>query len=440
MIRLANVLVADAPAAVTERLVHRLQQAGYHADSVDGDAALAARAAVERPDLILIGDAGHDGIAAATRLKADPATTDIPVVLLKSAPRAERVICALAAGCDDVIDVSADVTELIARLRPLLRLATMQAELRLRAGSAAGFGLDVAARPPPGDSRRPSILVAGDDPDQIDRLLAEDADVKAATDLFVAESLLERGGFDAAVLSTRGDKTDCLLAFAAQVRANPLLFNLPLVMVCAPGTAPARPYAFGISRMISRPVDPDLLRASVLALVRRQRLRWSLRGALAETLCPVTGDDATGTYGRAFLDVHLASRLAFALGHKRHLAVIVFVVSSLEGVRGHFGDEPAAQLFRQIGQWITGLVRAEDTVARLGDAEYCAILPDTALAEAEAVMHRIAGILSATDFAIPDVFEPIRAWLQVGAATAATGDDFARLIGRARTAFDGETR
>jgi two-component system cell cycle response regulator len=107
-------------------------------------------------------------------------------------------------------------------------------------------------------------------------------------------------------------------------------------------------------------------------------------------------------------------------------------------MRSHFGDEPARLLMRQLGQWVTGLVRAEDPTARFAEAEYCVVLPDTPLAEAEVVMHRIAGILSTTDFAIPDIYQPIRVWVQVGAAAAKPGDDPEQLYARARASLDVE--
>ena len=51
------------------------------------------------------------------------------------------------------------------------------------------------------------------------------------------------------------------------------------------------------------------------------------------------------------------------------------------------------------------------------------VLPDTPLAEAETVIHRIAGVLTYTDFAVREVYQPVKLWVQVGATDAQPGDE-----------------
>ena len=47
-------------------------------------------------------------------------------------------------------------------------------------------------------------------------------------------------------------------------------------------------------------------------------------------------------------------------------------------------------------------------------------------------MNRIAGVLTHTDFAIPDVYEVAQIWLQVGAAELGVNDTPETLVARAR--------
>ena len=51
-------------------------------------------------------------------------------------------------------------------------------------------------------------------------------------------------------------------------------------------------------------------------------------------------------------------------------------------------------------------------------------------------MHRIAGILSYTDFAVVDVFQPISIWVESGITSLELGDDIDILIDRARQNID----
>jgi len=84
----SKVLVADDDAVYRSWLILHLEQAGYAVISAaDGVEAL-SQVQVERPDLILL-DAmmpRMDGFEVLKRLKAEPATAGIPVVMLMAMP------------------------------------------------------------------------------------------------------------------------------------------------------------------------------------------------------------------------------------------------------------------------------------------------------------------------------------------------------------------
>ncbi len=440
MIRLANVLVVDARNAQTETLRAALGSASYSVTAVTTANEARKFAAVEHPDLVLLvaepgGNAG--ALALAADLKGPGATADIPVLLVADPVTPELCVQALEAGLDDVIAAGCATNELLARLRPLVRLATMHAELRLRASIARRFGVTARDRVFPGGSvvARPAVLVVGDNPTAIEAALAGDVDVVATENLFEAQDLLIQRNFDAAVVAF-SDPQDAVLGFCGQVRHNPRLFNLPIVLLAADGLDAAEAYRSGANRVLEWAADPRLLRSVILTLVRRQQLRWTIRGAMGESLTDGTRDTETISYTGPFLETYLQDRLALATASGRHLAVVFFSAPSIEGVRRQFGNDAALHLTRQLGQWITGLLRAEDLVARTRRHEFCVVLPDTPLAEAEVVMHRIAGVLAYTDFAVHDVYQPVKVWVQVGATDAHDGDDLPGLLSRARLNLD----
>ena len=436
MIRLANVLIIDANTARAEALKDRLARGGYHAglaDSADGGRHSARH---DHPDLILIGqpDQGEQ-VDLAVSIKQDIETADIPVVIVVDQLTAEMAGRVLDAGLDDTLAIGCDDAELFARMRPLVRLATMHAELRLRALTARSFGIAARERTGGVDDSKAAILIIGDAPQSVQTVLQGTGDLVCAASLYEAEDLLLQRNFDAAILSFNQDPEDGL-NFCSQVRNNPRLFNLPMVLLAGLGTDVTDAYRRGATRVLTRPVEPLILKAAVLTLVRRQQLRWSIRAALGDSLGPATSDPVTGAYGRAFLESYLASRIMAARTQDRHLAVVFFAAPNIEGVRRQFGDDAGLHLTQQVGQWITGLLRAEDLTASFKPNEFCVVLPDTPAHEAEVVMHRIAGVLAYTDFAVRDVYQPVKVWVQVGCTVVGPEDTLGSVLSRARQNLD----
>lgn len=434
MIRLANVLIVDGNASRAPELQERLGHGGYHATVLSATADALAHIRAEHPDLVLVGNpAGGDAMQLASELKNATETDDIPVLLLAETVTAELCQSALNAGFDDVLAADCDDVELNARLRPLVRLETMHAELRQRARIATRFNVDARERVSGPAGARPALLLIGDKVAAAQRLLTDIGDLSRAADLFEAEDVLSRRNFDAALISF-DDEPEGLLGFCSQVRNNPRLFNLPMVVLTTRGADDA--YRRGATRVLPPGTDPAVLHAVMLSLVRRQQLRWNIRAALGDSLAPATRDPLTGAYGRAFFDAYVSSRLELAKTQNRHLAVVFFAAPNIEGVRRQFGEDAALHLTQQVGQWITGLLRAEDLTAAYAPNEFCVVLPDTPLAEAEVVMHRIAGVLAYTDFAVREVYQPVKVWVQVGCTDARDGDDEASLLARARGNID----
>lgn len=439
MSHLASVLIAADGADFAAALLERLGRGGYQGRSVASGATALAQARHDQPDILIIGPglSDMDPLALGTAVKRDDACGNVPVVLIGAAPTPDLAQRAFEAGIDDVLADAFDMVPLVARIRPLLRISTMHAELRHRSAVSRQFGIEPPPSPGADPAAKPAVLLVGDERGDLGSLIADEADLTVSGNLFEAEDLLSERNFDAAVAVT-GTSVDDVLNFCSQVRNNPRLFNLPVLLVDAGGAGLdiVDAYRRGASRVLRTPLDPVQLRCAVLSLVRRQQLRWSIRRALGQMLSGPARDVVTGTYSSDFLVRYLGHRLAAAKSLQRHLSVLFFYVPSVDAVRQQFGDEPAHHLLVQLGQWIGGLLRGEDVTARYQGNEFCVVLPDTPLEEADVVMHRIAGVLSYTDFAVKDVYQPVKVWVQVGSAAAAPDDTVETLVARARAKLD----
>jgi putative two-component system response regulator len=132
---------------VLRRLMTRL---GYDVVTAsDGESALQS-VVRDRPDLILldVNMPGIDGFEVCHRLKADPATRLIPVVLVTTLTASEDRIRGIEAGADDFLSKPPVIPELEARVRSLTRLKRYTDELDSAEAVILSLGLTIEARDP----------------------------------------------------------------------------------------------------------------------------------------------------------------------------------------------------------------------------------------------------------------------------------------------------
>jgi two-component system cell cycle response regulator DivK len=107
-----------------DMLKRRLERKGYRvAVAVDGRQGL-EMAASEGPDLILMDMSlpEIDGWEAARRLKADPASSRIPLIALTAHAMAGDRQKALESGCDDYDTKPVDLPRLLEKIEALLKI------------------------------------------------------------------------------------------------------------------------------------------------------------------------------------------------------------------------------------------------------------------------------------------------------------------------------
>ncbi|HKU56290.1 MAG TPA: response regulator [Gaiellaceae bacterium] len=117
-----RVLVSDDEDDVRDLVVYRLSRSGYDVvEALDGEEAF--RLATEQtPDLIVLDVMMPrvDGYELTRRLRAEPATSRVPVILLTARTQENDVSQGFEAGADDYLKKPFNPDELLARVRAVL--------------------------------------------------------------------------------------------------------------------------------------------------------------------------------------------------------------------------------------------------------------------------------------------------------------------------------
>ncbi len=143
-----KVLVVDDTPQNVKLLADLLGVKGYAvATAVNGEEAL-ARVAADAPDLVLLDVMmpGLSGYDVCTRLRADPRTALLPVVLVTSLDPQQERIKGIEAGADDFLPKPINQAELFARVRSLLRIKALQDEVRRQAAALQEWNVALEER------------------------------------------------------------------------------------------------------------------------------------------------------------------------------------------------------------------------------------------------------------------------------------------------------
>lgn len=131
MMSKGKILAVDDTPASLRLLTEILKEEGYEVRSaISGELALHA-AANNPPDLVLldIRMPGMDGYEVCRRLKADPATRDVPVIFVSAVTETDEKVQGFALGAVDFVTKPYQYEELIARLRTHLELHRLRHHL-----------------------------------------------------------------------------------------------------------------------------------------------------------------------------------------------------------------------------------------------------------------------------------------------------------------------
>jgi two-component system, cell cycle response regulator len=420
----ARILVVD-DVEVNVRLLEAKLSAEYFnvLSANDGYAALKI-AAEERPDLILLDVMMPklDGFEVCRRLKADEATSDIPVVMVTALSETSDRVRGLEAGADDFLTKPVNDIGLFARVRSLVRLRRMMDEWRHREDVYGRFSALMEESRAAEEASPARILLWEESAFAATRL----ADMLSplANELIrpsAPEDLAPQceGSVDLVILNTTG-KVDAL-RIVGKLRAQEMSRLVPILLIGDPEELPrvAKGLDLGATDYLLRPLDRNEIVARVRTQVRRKRLQDRLQENYRKSLSLALTDGLTGLYNRRYLGVHLDGLLARLADGATGPSLLLIDIDWFKRVNDTHGHAAGDAVLRELTSRIARYVRTFDLFARYGGEEFVVVLPETDRRVAEGVAERLRMVVAEMPFRVGEAATEVSVTISIGLAVTA---------------------
>jgi two-component system cell cycle response regulator len=425
----ARVLVVDDVEVNVRLLEAKLSSEYFTVIGASGGAQALELARSERPDIVLLDVMmpEMDGFEVCRRLKADPATADIPVVMVTALSEVADRVRGLQSGADDFLTKPVNDVALFARVRSLVRLKRMMEEWRLREEVYGRFDTVIA------DTNR-----RAEDVSLARVVLWEESGFAAerVTEMLqgVASAVLrptspEQLGemtdpsTDLAILSLAGQQD--ALRLVAQLRGSEASRLVPILLVADSEDLPrlAKGLDLGANDYLVRPIDRNELTARARTQIRRKRLQDRLQDNYQRSLALALTDSLTGLYNRRYLMAHLDGLMSRAADGAQGPAVLMLDIDYFKRVNDGYGHPAGDAVLREVASRIARHVRGFDLVARYGGEEFVVVMPETQFAVAAMVAERLRNVVASKPFPLGEGLGELEMTISVGIALTRDGGD-----------------
>ncbi len=332
--------------------------------------------------------------------------------------------------------------QLRVRVDVILRLLTMQRELRRRIMVAAPFRmgegpeklLSLDARPSPALARPRIVYIDLAREQELDvvEALACVGDVVRYSDTGLAANDLRSLRADLCVLRADGNDGDAI-EFMLGLRNQPGLFNLPQILI-TPTLADdtlGNLYGSGVTDILVGSIDRIGLLSHLRSVIRLQHMRAELCQACRETPDVLVTDHQTGAFSHGFGMAYLDDLLLDGRKRKWPVSGALFRIADIAQINAQYGYAVGDYLLRHMVELLCRFKRSEDVVARIDGATVLTVFPDTDPHGARAAVSRLTSVLRFRNCTLPgsSVSLPLRVESSlVSSIDATTAIDFLQML------------
>ena len=431
----ARILVVDDLAPNLHLLKVKLQAEYYDVVTARSGYEALDIAGKEKLDLILM-DAmmpGMNGFEACEKLKQNPKTWHIPVIMVTALEETKDRIAGLEAGADDFITKPIDDFNLMARVKSLLRLKMVTDQLLSHTGHTKGNSRPLLEKI---HDRSGKILLVEDHDfraEKISKPLLKKHKVVVESDPDKAVKLAS-SGMDLIIVSLVSENFDGLRV-CASLRFKEDSRDIPILIVGDPEDEARliRAYDIGINDTLMRPIEKQEMHARVNTLLRRKLYADSLRENFNENLEMVVSDPLTGLGNRRYFDRTIEPFFEALEDKDEAFSIMVFDIDHFKRVNDILGHDMGDQILKEVATRLVTNMRAVDVVSRYGGEEFMIAMPKTEENDALVAADRIRALIAGTPIYVDG--QALRITTSAGVAQVQKGEQLRDVFKRADDAL-----
>lgn len=369
---------------------------------------------------------GMDGFEVCRRIKANPQTMHIPVVMVTALDQVSDRVAGLTAGADDFLTKPVNDMALISRVKSLVRIKMMTDELRSRANTSEQMGLE------DGDFLQSllhheggQILLVDDMRSSSERVRKQ---VRGKFELMLEndpQRALQRCSdetFDCVMINLNMNTYDAL-RLCSQLRSLETTRMLPILVLADESDEGRimRALDLGVNDYIRQPVDRNELLARMQTQVLRKRYTDALRDSIQHTMEMAIMDGLTKLYNRRYMTTHLDALLKNAREKQKPLSLLLMDIDFFKSVNDTYGHDAGDEVLQEFSNRMRKNTRGIDLVCRYGGEEFVVVMPDTDHSLAMVVAERIRKKVAEKSFIIHKGRQMIDVTVSIGLASTPNG-------------------
>jgi two-component system cell cycle response regulator len=374
-----------------------------------------------------------DGFEVCRRLKSNPATHHIPVVMVTALDQPSDRVRGLEAGADDFLTKPVGDVALIARVRSLARLKLVTDELRMRAVTSKEIGILGAETDSVSDTGRGGrVLVVDDRASSYDRIvstLATEHTVEVESNPADALFRAAEGNYDL-VIASLGLKDFDGLRLCSQIRSLERTRGVPILAVAEADNHArlVRGLEIGINDYLVRPIDKNEMLARARTQIKKKRYTERLRDNVQMSIEMAITDGLTGLYNRRYMENHLSTLVDQSASRGKPIAVLVLDIDYFKSVNDTHGHDAGDDVLREFALRVRKCIRNIDLACRYGGEEFVLVMPETDKAVATMVAERLRRRIASEPFAIQQGAKNLEVTISIGIAASTGATDTAAAI------------